>query len=106
MLEKILQISARILKLFATRKSVHIWIYFSSEMLVFSSVWCHFAGNNNEWQRLSSVHKKVEDYVIFLESGRKMGWSQKKELQSCGWMYRTKLDGLEQSPTFQEKAEA
>ena len=66
----------------ATRKSVHIWIYFSSEMLDFSSVWCHFASNNNEWQRLNSVHKKVEDYVIFLESGRKMGWSQKKKSSS------------------------
>ena len=34
---------------------------------------------------------KVEDYVTFLESGRKMEWSQKKELQSCGWLYRKKV---------------
>lgn len=49
---------------------------------------------------------KVEDNACFLESGSKMEWSQKKRTSVVGWMYRTKLDGLEQSPAFQEMVEA
>jgi hypothetical protein len=44
MLKKYFKFLYRILKL----NFIHIWIYFSSEMVDFSSVWCQFASNNNE----------------------------------------------------------